>query len=71
MISVFEGHSDYPFNSEFFNPFSIYKLKAIYIPYTITFTLLLSPLIFLSIKRKWKRYFVLIELIFCFSFIIL
>ena len=66
VYDVFFGDGGYPFGSEFFSPYSIYKTKAIYILYVILFTVILILTIFFAFKRKWKLYilFLLVGAVF-------
>ena len=51
---------DYPFGSEFFSPYSIYKSKELFITFNFFEILALLGLIFTSIIKRWKLYYVLL-----------
>ncbi|SIT14296.1 hypothetical protein SAMN05421761_12111 [Belliella pelovolcani] len=50
----------FPFGSEFFSPYSIYKHKRLFIAFNLVELLSLVMLIVTSILRKWKLYYVLL-----------
>ena len=50
----------YPFRSEFFSPYSIYKSRGLFIAFNLFKLLALLGLIFTSIIRRWKLYYVLL-----------
>lgn len=52
----------YPFESEFFAPFSIYKSQIIYIAFTIITILSLMALIVSSVLKRWKLYYILLAI---------
>src|SRR4026208_1280025 len=56
IYDVYWGAGDYPFGSEFFSSYSIYRTKAIYISYDIIFSIVLILAIFFAFKQKWKFY---------------
>lgn len=62
LINVYSGKGDYPFESEFFSPLSIYQSQSLYVGYTILFTLLLIALIVSSFFKKPKLYWTLLVL---------
>ena len=69
IFDVFFGKGDYPFGSEFFSPFSIYKSKALYVTYYVIFTLLFIVLTILSFKRNWKWFLIVLVIdivLFCY-----
>jgi hypothetical protein len=66
LINVYSGKGDYPFESEFFAPLSIYQSQNAYVSYTILFSLFLIALIVSSFLRKKKVYWGL--LILCLLF---
>lgn len=68
IYDVMKGKGDYPFSSEFFNRYSIYSSKEVYILYNITFILLLSITIFLTFKKKWKIWLAVLALDILFFF---
>jgi hypothetical protein len=66
IYDVFFGGGGYPFGSEFFSAYSIYRTKTIYILYVIIFVMILILTIFFAFKRRWKLYalFLLVGIIF-------
>lgn len=52
----------YPFESEFFSPYSIYKSREVFIAFGIAEALALIGLVLSSITHKWKLYFVLLAI---------
>lgn len=63
IIAVLKGAGDYPFESAFFSPISIYQSKTLYLIYNIVFSLILIGLIATSIwKGHGKLYFILLAI---------
>lgn len=60
LLNVFFGKEDYPFGSEFFSPYSIYKSRGLFIAYNLVEIVALSCLILCSIIRKWRLYLILL-----------
>lgn len=56
IYDVLVGNGGYPFGSDFFLPYSIYRTRPIYIFYVFFFTIVLVLAIYFAFKRKWKFY---------------
>ena len=72
IYDVYYGKGDYPFGSDFFEGYSIYSSRNIYVIYNIAFTLLLIVNIFLAFRAKWTMFFIVLFLnivLFCYPFI--
>lgn len=57
---VIAGNGNYPFGSDFFSPYSIYRSKAIYVAFASLSIIGLTAMIVASIKGKWKWYGILL-----------
>jgi hypothetical protein len=66
VYDVFFGDGGYPFGSEFFSPYSIYRTKAIYVLYDFLFSIILILTIYFAFKVKLKLYilFLLVAVVF-------
>lgn len=56
IYDVLWSHYDYPFGSEFYSKYSIYRSETIYILYVSIFTIALILNIVFALKMKWKLY---------------
>jgi hypothetical protein len=56
----FDKKQDYPFGSEFFSPFSIYRSIYVYVSFTVCSIIAVCGLILTSIYSKWRWYFILL-----------
>lgn len=69
LYDVLNGKGDYPFGSEFFSQYSIYRSKTTYILYNVLSTVLLIITIILAFKRKWNVFLIILLIdifLFCY-----
>jgi hypothetical protein len=59
LYNLLFGTTNYPFGSEFFAEYSIYRSKVIYVSYIIMTLITLAALIISSMKRQWLLYGIL------------
>jgi len=58
----FDKKQDYPFGSEFFSPFSIYRSLSVYVGFTLFSIISICGLILTSLYSKWRWYYFLLAL---------
>lgn len=59
IINLYQHSDSYPFNSEFFSSFSVYRSRNTYLIYIIGLSILTILMIIYAVKKKWKVYGIL------------
>jgi hypothetical protein len=62
IVGVFTHPAEYPFGSEFFSKYSIYRSQSLYVSYQIISTGVLVATIYFVLKQRWKLFGVLLLL---------
>jgi len=62
IVEAYYNPGRYPFGSEFFSPYSVYKSSRLYITYQIVFSISLLALILSSIRWNKLLYYTLLAI---------